>query len=171
MGAAARPDERTDVLSIDILGRSSAIRVGIDITAYVADTVVSSLASSSYALVTDTNIAAFLLPAFVANFERAIAAFRPSARLLVHVIPPGEQTKSRQGKAEIEDWLLSQRTTRDSVLIALGGGVVGDLVGFTAATFMRGLKFVQVPTTLLAMVDSAVGGKVRTEFFFSLESC
>jgi pentafunctional AROM polypeptide len=154
----SRPADR-DVLTIDILGRKNVIHVGIDLVSYVADTVVSSLPSSTYALVTDKNIAALLLREFTANFERAIAALRPNARFLVHVIPPGEQTKSRQGKADVEDWLLSERATRDSVLVALGGGVVGDLIGFTAATFMRGLKYVQVPTTLLAMVDSAVGGK------------
>jgi pentafunctional AROM polypeptide len=161
----SRPVAR-HVLTIDILGRENAIHVGIDLVSYVADTVVSSLPSSTYALVTDTNIAALLLPEFTANFERAIATFRPSARFLFHVVPPGEQTKSRQGKAEVEDWLLAERATRDSVLIALGGGVVGDLIGFTAATFMRGLKYVQVPTTLLSMVDSAIGGKVSLKLLF-----
>lgn len=59
--------------------------------------------------------------------------------------------------------MLSHRCTRDTVILALGGGVVGDLVGFVASTFMRGVKFCQIPTTLLAMVDSSVGGKTAID--------
>lgn len=59
--------------------------------------------------------------------------------------------------------MLQNRCTRDSVLIAVGGGVIGDMAGFIAATFMRGIKFVQVPTTLLAMVDSSIGGKTAID--------
>lgn len=83
--------------------------------------------------------------------------------LLTYVIPNGELSKSREMKAEIEDFMLTHGCTRDSCLIALGGGVVGDLVGFVAATFMRGIPFVQVPTSLLAMVDSSIGGKTAVD--------
>ncbi len=72
---------------------------------------------------------------------------------------PGEPHKNRDTKADIEDWMLAQGCGRDTVLIALGGGVVGDLVGYVASTYMRGVPVVQVPTSLLAMVDSSVGGK------------
>ena len=71
--------------------------------------------------------------------------------------------KNRKTKAAIEDFMLSQACTRDSCLIALGGGVIGDMVGFVAATFMRGIPVVQVPTTLLAMVDSSIGGKTAID--------
>ena len=74
-------------------------------------------------------------------------------------IEPGEQSKSLEVYSEVLDW-LADRASRSSRLIALGGGVVGDLAGFCAATFMRGVELVQVPTSLLAMVDSSVGGKV-----------
>lgn len=86
-----------------------------------------------------------------------------SARFLVFLLPPGEESKSRAVKAELEDWLLSNSVGRDSLFIALGGGVVGDLVGFVASTFMRGVPVIQIPTTLLAMVDSSIGGKTAID--------
>jgi len=76
------------------------------------------------------------------------------------VIPAGERSKSVKHANEIYTQLLEARADRHSVIVALGGGVVGDLAGFVAATFMRGVHFVQVPTTILAQVDSSVGGKV-----------
>jgi 3-dehydroquinate synthase len=75
-------------------------------------------------------------------------------------VEAGEQSKSSEVAAELWDQILDQGTDRQSIVVAVGGGVVGDLAGFVAATFARGLRFVQVPTTLLAQVDSAVGGKV-----------
>ncbi|HEX3727896.1 MAG TPA: 3-dehydroquinate synthase [Pirellulales bacterium] len=76
------------------------------------------------------------------------------------VVDPGEATKSTSSAAALWNQLLELNTDRKSVIVAVGGGVVGDLAGFVAATFARGLAFVQVPTTLLAQVDSSVGGKV-----------
>ncbi len=75
-------------------------------------------------------------------------------------VPPGEGSKSRKQKTFLEDVLLHARAGRDSVLIAFGGGVVGDLTGFVAATLYRGIPFVQVPTSLIAQADSSIGGKV-----------
>lgn len=151
------------VSKVSILG-SESIHLGFHLAPYIARTVLSTLPSSTYALITDQHLAPIhgrpLQDAFEAELVARRGTSKP-ARVISHVIPPGEGTKSREGKAEIEDWLLSERCTRDTVIIAMGGGVVGDLVGFVAATFMRGVKFVQIPTTLLAMVDSAVGGKVR----------
>jgi len=74
-------------------------------------------------------------------------------------LPAGEASKSRRVRDQIEDAVIALGAGRDAVLLALGGGVVGDLVGFVAATFNRGIPYVQVPTTLIGMVDSAVGGK------------
>jgi len=76
------------------------------------------------------------------------------------VLPAGEQTKSQQHVSDLYDRLVSLQADRQSLVIAIGGGVIGDLAGFVAATYNRGLPFVQVPTTLLAQVDSSVGGKV-----------
>ncbi|MFC1925888.1 3-dehydroquinate synthase [Chloroflexota bacterium] len=75
------------------------------------------------------------------------------------VIPPGEGTKSLNATARIYDWLAERRTERGDMIIALGGGMVGDLAGFAAATFLRGLSLVQVPTSLVGMVDASIGGK------------
>ena len=83
-----------------------------------------------------------------------------STRVIVSSIGAGgEQNKTREAKAKVEDSLLAAKCHRDCVVVALGGGIVGDLAGFVAATFMRGIGFVQVPTTLLAIVDASVGGK------------
>ncbi|KAJ3503558.1 hypothetical protein NLJ89_g8376 [Agrocybe chaxingu] len=154
----------TDVFKVSILGKES-IHCGFHLIPYIARTVLSTLPSSTYILITDTNVANFHLKAFEQEFN-AILDSSPSgnkARFLSQVIPPGETSKSRDGKAHIEDFLLLNRCTRDSVIMALGGGVIGDLVGFVAATFMRGVRFVQIPTTLLAMVDSSVGGKTAID--------
>ena len=75
------------------------------------------------------------------------------------VLPPGESSKSASRWAELLEQIAASKLDRQGVLVALGGGVVGDLTGFAAASYMRGIRFVQVPTSLLAMVDSSVGGK------------
>jgi len=76
------------------------------------------------------------------------------------VVPPGEETKSTDYAIKIYDFLVEHRAERDDIIIALGGGMVGDLAGFVAATFLRGVFWVQVPTSLIAMVDASIGGKV-----------
>lgn len=125
----------TDILKVSILGKES-IHCGFHLIPYIAQTVLATLPSSTYVLITDTNIAKLHLAEFEQEFERAVDATiaNPKPRFLTHVIPPGETSKSRDGKASIEDFLLLNRCTRDSVILALGGGVIGDLVGFVAAT-------------------------------------
>jgi len=76
------------------------------------------------------------------------------------VVPPGEETKNMDYVIKIFDFLVEHRAERDDITIALGGGMVGDLAGFVAATFLRGMPWVQVPTSLIAMVDASIGGKV-----------
>ena len=76
------------------------------------------------------------------------------------VVPPGEKSKSIDSIASIYDFLVEHRVERGDTIVALGGGMVGDLAGFAAATFLRGLRWVQVPTSLMAMVDASIGGKV-----------
>jgi 3-dehydroquinate synthase len=79
------------------------------------------------------------------------------------VVPAGERSKSRERWSELSDTLLTRKLGRDSALVLLGGGVVGDLGGFVAATYLRGIPYVQVPTTLLAMLDASVGGKTGVD--------
>ncbi len=87
------------------------------------------------------------------------AGFEPS----VFTFPAGEQSKSLETVSRVYDWLLDGRAERSSPVVALGGGVAGDLGGFAAATYLRGVPFVQAPTSLLAMVDASIGGKVGVD--------
>jgi pentafunctional AROM polypeptide len=123
----------TDIAKVSILGQDS-IHLGFHLAPHIAHTVCTALPSSTYVLVTDSNIARLHLDTFSAEFTNALSASGSKARFITHVVPPGETTKSREGKAEIEDFMLAHACTRDTVLLALGGGVIGDLVGFVAAT-------------------------------------
>lgn len=118
--------------------RKESIHCGFHLIPYVAETVLSTLSSSTYVLVTDTNVASFYLTSFEETFDSLISEKHSTTiskpRFLSLVIAPGETSKSREGKAQIEDFLLLNRCTRDTVILALGGGVIGDLVGFVAAT-------------------------------------
>ncbi|WNF38033.1 3-dehydroquinate synthase [Bacillaceae bacterium IKA-2] len=107
---------------------------------------------SSVLIITDDNVASLYLE----DLKKSLQQFK---QVIEYVIPSGEASKSFQLYYEIQGFALEKGLDRRSLIIALGGGVVGDLAGFVAATFMRGIPFVQVPTTLLAH-DSSVGGKV-----------
>lgn len=130
---------------------------------FVAKDLLSSFQSSTYVLFTDTNLGPLYVPGFRKSFEYEASRLSSDARLLVHEIPPGETSKSVDTWEEVSRWMVRQGCTRDTIIIALGGGVIGDMIGFVAATFMRRLRFVQVPTTLLAMVDSSIGGKTAID--------
>lgn len=112
-----------------------------------------------YAIVTDENVAPHYLPAT----RDALAHLVAPERVHAVVIPPGEGEKTRERWAAITDTLLAGGCGRDTAIVALGGGVVGDLAGFVAATYMRGIPVIQMPTTLLAMVDASVGGKTAVD--------
>mmetsp|Transcript_88692 Transcript_88692/g.185399 ORF Transcript_88692/g.185399 Transcript_88692/m.185399 type:complete len:387 (+) Transcript_88692:150-1310(+) len=117
----------------------------------------AGMTPSTVVVVSDKNVfghfGARLMAAFANESPKAVP------RVFKYEIEPGENSKNRDVKAAIEDYMLSERCTRDTVVVALGGGVVGDLSGFLAATYMRGVPVVQVPTSVMAMVDSSVGGK------------
>jgi pentafunctional AROM polypeptide len=122
-----------DVLKISILHNES-IHVGFHLLPHIFHTILTTLPSSTYALVTDTNLSRIYLHDIQLEFNKAKEAAGSNARFLVHEVAPGEEAKSRRVKAEIEDRLLSEKCTRDTVIIAFGGGVIGDLTGFVAAT-------------------------------------
>lgn len=110
--------------------------------------------SSRLVVVTDSNVAPLYLRSLLDSLENAGYQNIPSFTL-----PAGENTKSLESASLLYQLLSQHKISRDCCLIALGGGVIGDLTGFVASTFLRGLSFVQIPTTLLAQVDSSVGGK------------
>ncbi|KAF7188564.1 Pentafunctional AROM polypeptide [Pseudocercospora fuligena] len=152
-------------IKVPILGKDSIV---VDYGLwpnYATHDLLANIASSTYVLICDSNLARLdYVPNFVKSFEAEKERQGKDTRLLVYdTVAPGEESKSRQTKADIEDWLLAQGCTRDTVILALGGGVMGDLLGYVAATYMRGVRFVQIPTSLLAMVDSSIGGKTAID--------
>lgn len=147
----ARPERAATALRLldcDILVEPGLLRSVGAIAARVAP-------AHRYVVITDDTVAGFYA-------ERVIASFSGGDPLLLR-IPPGEAHKTRLTWASLTDEMLDAGCGRDTTVIALGGGVVGDLAGFVAATFMRGIPFVQVPTTLLAMIDASIGGKTGVD--------
>lgn len=110
-------------------------------------------------VVSDGNVA----PLHAQRVVDALRGARPDAQVTIHVMPPGEREKTLSRFGEAIDALAALGATRDACVYALGGGVVGDLAGFAAACWMRGIDCVQLPTSLLAMVDSSVGGKTAVD--------
>ncbi|MBN1575615.1 MAG: 3-dehydroquinate synthase [Chitinispirillaceae bacterium] len=110
---------------------------------------------SRFALVTNTTVAAL--------YRDLIAGWKKEFDCVVYEMPDGERHKTIETWGGILNFLLESKLDRSSIVIALGGGVVGDVAGFAAASFLRGVGYVQVPTTLLAMVDSSVGGKTAVD--------
>lgn len=141
-------------ISVQLAKRSYPIRIGSDVLS--DGSALASLVMGKQALIiTDENVAPFYLPTIQAALE--------SKTVRVMILPPGEQEKNLTRFNEIMQVLAEMKASRDVTLIALGGGVIGDLTGFAAACWMRGVRFVQIPTTLLAMVDSSVGGKTAVD--------
>ncbi len=110
-------------------------------------------------VVSDNNVA----PLYAERVRQALAHARPDARIATQVFPAGEASKTLTNFSTVIEALAEHGATRDACVYALGGGVVGDLAGFAAACWMRGVDCVQLPTTLLAMVDSSVGGKTGVD--------
>jgi 3-dehydroquinate synthase len=108
-----------------------------------------------YAVIADDTVA----PLYAARVRGSLG----EGRTRVYTIRPGEEQKTRATWASLTDSLLADGYGRDTTIIALGGGVTGDLAGFVAATFMRGVPYIQVPTTLLAMIDASIGGKTGVD--------
>jgi 3-dehydroquinate synthase len=143
----------TTLTTIDLGKRSYDIAIGKGLLFGVADQIPFDLDNKSIFIVTDENVKDYAIS--IANAVKESGA----ARVETKILPAGEATKSFAQYESLCEWLLEKNINRDSVLIAVGGGVIGDLGGFAASTIMRGVSFIQVPTTLLAQVDSSVGGK------------
>jgi 3-dehydroquinate synthase len=133
----------------------SSIRVGRGLFDHAGAITRELAPAHRYALITDSNVG----PLYAEKIRNQIE--KGSAEVLT--IPAGESNKTRESWARLTDQMLAKKFGRDSVVIALGGGVVGDLAGFVAATFMRGIPVVQIPTTLVAMVDASIGGKTAVD--------
>ena len=142
------------VVDVQLGPRSYAIEIGTGNLASLGERVSRWCPLSHAVVITDSHVEKPHAEAAVASLAEAGAA----VDLLI--VDPGEPVKSVSSAAALWNQLLEVGADRKSVVVAVGGGVVGDLAGFVAATFARGLVFVQVPTTLLAQVDSSVGGKV-----------
>jgi 3-dehydroquinate synthase len=152
MTAPLRVGETTTV-RVALGARAYDIVIGRGLLAELGKRVAALKPGASAAIVTDETVAARHLKATEASLAAA------GIRAVPIVVPPGEATKSWHMLQEVCDRLLDARIERNDVVIALGGGVIGDLAGFAAAILRRGVDVVQLPTTLLAQVDSSVGGK------------
>jgi 3-dehydroquinate synthase len=132
------------------------VTIGAGLRQELGMLVAAAAPAHHYAVVTDDEVAAHYADAAVASLGR-------HGRTSLHRMPAGESHKTRATWARLTDELLAAGCGRDTTVVALGGGVVGDVAGFVAATYMRGVPVVQCPTSLLAMIDASVGGKTGVD--------
>lgn len=142
------------IVKVPLGSRSYDIQIGSKLLSQLGQLSASVINSQRCAVISDSNVA----PKFAAAVLRSLS--RAGIEPALVTVPAGETAKSLKTVQHCYDQLAAHRLERKSFVVALGGGVVGDLAGFVAATYLRGIAFVQVPTTLLAQVDSSVGGKV-----------
>jgi len=142
-----------NTVHVDLGDRSYDVVIGPGLLEQVGARIAPLLNRRRVVVVSDDNVAALHLDTLRAGL--ASAGIEMSALTL----PPGEATKGWPQFSRTVEWLLEQKVERGDVVVAFGGGVIGDLVGFAAAVLRRGVRFVQIPTSLLAQVDSSVGGK------------
>ncbi|MGJ8583173.1 MAG: 3-dehydroquinate synthase [Marinosulfonomonas sp.] len=143
----------TKTVRVELDERSYDVRIGQGLLARSGAEIAPLLARPKVAVITDETVAALHLDALRDGLARE------GIDLTSMSLPAGEATKSWAHLGDTVEWLLGEKVERRDVVIALGGGVIGDLAGFAAAILRRGVRFVQIPTSLLAQVDSSVGGK------------
>ncbi len=143
----------SQTLNVDLPGRQYDIVIGPGLLERAGTHLRPFLKRPRVAILTDENVANLHLDRLTAGLEAGGITVSALA------LPAGEKTKSYAGLERAVEWLIAQKVERDDIVIAFGGGVIGDLAGFAAAILRRGVDFVQIPTTLLAQVDSSVGGK------------
>ena len=142
-----------ETIHVPLGDRSYDVRVGQGLLATAGAQIAPILHRARVAVLTDETVAARHLDTLESGLDAA------GIQMVSLALPAGEATKSWPALEKSVEWLLSERIERQDVLVALGGGVIGDLAGFAAAILRRGVRFVQIPTSLLAQVDSSVGGK------------
>ncbi|MCT4559426.1 MAG: 3-dehydroquinate synthase [Pelagimonas sp.] len=142
-----------ETVHVPLDGREYDVRIGQGLLTRAGVEIAPLLKRPKVAIVTDSNVG----PLHLETLTRALKSEGIDSTALT--LPAGESTKSWPHFSRCVEWLLDQKIERRDIVIALGGGVIGDLVGFAAAVLRRGVRFVQMPTSLLAQVDSSVGGK------------
>jgi 3-dehydroquinate synthase len=142
---------RFETVHVDLDARSYDVRIGAGLIAEAGAQIAPLLRRRRVAVLTDETVSALHLDALRAGLG--------DIEMTALALPAGEATKGWPEFSRAVDWLLAEKIERRDVVIAFGGGVIGDLAGFAAAVLRRGVRFVQIPTTLLAQVDSSVGGK------------
>jgi len=143
----------TNDVTVDLGERSYPIRIGSGVLDTLGDACVAAGLKGRCLLVSDENVAPLYAQTVFQSLEKA--GFAPT----LEVLPAGEPTKCHEQLIRLYSKAAELNLDRGHFMVALGGGVIGDLTGYAAASWLRGIKFVQVPTSLLAMVDSSVGGK------------
>ena len=142
-----------EIVNVNLPGREYQVVIGHDLLSEAGAYLTPLLVRKKVTVISDTNVAALHLDTLRAGLAKQ------DIEMQTLTLPPGEATKSWDQLGVCTDWLLDQKVERGDIVVAFGGGVVGDLVGFAAAILRRGVRFVQIPTSLLAQVDSSVGGK------------
>ena len=153
----ARVRDTSAVVPVSLGARSYDIVIGRGVLGSLGTSVAALRPGAKTFVITDTNVARHTLAAAEAAFARAGLATQHM------IVAPGETSKSYPVFEKVCEAILEAQIERDDLIVALGGGVIGDLAGFAAAVVRRGLDYVQVPTTLLAQVDSSVGGKTAID--------
>lgn len=145
--------EESNTVTIHLGERSYDINIGAGVLSHIVDFLPQSVSGRRVFIVTDENVKPY------AERVRAQIANAGAGFCDVLVLPAGEQTKSFKSFQKVQEWMIENNIQRNSYVLAVGGGVIGDLAGFAASTVLRGVPYVQIPTTLLSQVDSSVGGK------------
>jgi 3-dehydroquinate synthase len=141
-------------IKLDLTDYSYNIYIEKNLLSTLGDILRSTVSEEKVVVITDENLNMLHM------HELTLILSRSGFKVFTIILPPGEESKSFETLMYIYDKLIEFKATRTTPIIAFGGGVVGDVTGFAASTFMRGVPFIQIPTSLLAQVDSSIGGKV-----------
>jgi 3-dehydroquinate synthase len=153
--------EQINVKLVKQIDDSYKITIGKDLFSNISDRITSLVKSNTFVIISDSNV----YPIYGEKIKNSLT--EKGNKVLTVTFKAGEESKTRETKSQLEDELLKNKIGRDACIITLGGGVTGDMGGYVAATYQRGIPFVQIPTTLLSQVDSSIGGKVAVDTLFA----